>query len=70
YENSLRQHQVAVLFYNQQVTSPLTKRMQDIAKAAGIPIVGVDEFVPPHTGYVKWQVETLQALNKALESAH
>ncbi len=66
YENSLRQHQVAVLFYNQQVTSPLTKRMQDIAKTAGIPIVGVDEFVPPRTGYVKWQVETLQALNKAL----
>ncbi len=70
YENSLRQHQVAVLFYNQQVTNPLTQRIRNIAKTAGIPIVGVDEFVPPHTGYVKWQVETLQALNKALESTH
>ena len=68
YENSLRQHQAAVLFYNQQVSNPLTKRMQDLAKTAGIPIVGVDEFVPPHTGYVKWQVETLQALNKALKN--
>lgn len=67
YENSLRRHQAVLLLYNQQVTSPLTRRMQDIARKAGVPVVGVDEFVPPHTGYVQWQVNTLNALNKALK---
>lgn len=67
YEDSLRRHQAVLLLYNQQVTSPLTKRMQDIARKAGVPVVGVDEFVPPHTGYVQWQVNTLNALNKALK---
>lgn len=67
YENSLRGHQAAVLLYNQQVGSPLTRRMQDIARKAGVPVVGIDEFVPPHTGYVQWQVNTLNALKSALK---
>jgi zinc/manganese transport system substrate-binding protein len=66
FDNSLRSHQVAVLFYNEQVTDPLTQRIKGIARDAGVPIVGVDEFVPPHTGYVQWQVQTLRALDKAL----
>jgi zinc/manganese transport system substrate-binding protein len=66
YEDSLRRHRAAVLFYNQQVTDPLTKRIQGIAKSSGVPVVGVDEFVPPQTSYGRWLVETLQRLDKAL----
>jgi zinc/manganese transport system substrate-binding protein len=66
YEDSLRRHQAAVLFYNRQVTDPLTKRIQGIAKSSGIPVVGVDEFVPPRTSYDNWLVQTLQTLGKTL----
>lgn len=69
YENSLRRREAVLLFYNQQVTSAVTRRMLDIAKTAGVPVVGVDEFVPPDTGYVQWQVNTLNGLSKALEKA-
>ena len=67
YENSLRSHEAVLLLYNRQVASPLTKRMQDVARKAGAAVVGVDEFLPPDTGYVQWQVNTLNRLNQALE---
>jgi zinc/manganese transport system substrate-binding protein len=66
YEDSLRQHRVAVLFYNQQVTDPLTSRIKTIAKSSGVSVVGVNEFVPPGTGYVQWLVQTIQTMDKAL----
>jgi zinc/manganese transport system substrate-binding protein len=66
YEDSLRQHRAAVLFRNLQVTDPLAGRMQGIAKSSGVPVVGVDEFVPPRTGYGQWLVQTLQRLDRAL----
>jgi zinc/manganese transport system substrate-binding protein len=66
YEDSLRQHRAAVLFYNLQVTDPITGKMQGIARSSGVPVVGVDEFVPPRTGYGQWLAQTLQRLDKAL----
>ena len=66
YESALRRRKVALLIYNRQVSDPLTQRMRDIARQSEVPTVGVDEFVPPHTGYVQWQVQTLQAVERAL----
>lgn len=66
YEDSLRLHKAALLFYNEQVTDPLTDRMQQIAKKSGVPVVGVDEFVPPKTSYVQWLIETLKKVDTAL----
>ncbi|MEJ2632711.1 MAG: zinc ABC transporter substrate-binding protein [Acidihalobacter sp.] len=66
YENSLRQHKVSLLFYNQQVTDSLTERLRKIANESGVPVVGVDEFVPPNTSYPQWLMETLKAVGKAL----
>ena len=68
YEDTLHQHQAAVLFYNQQVGDPLTKRIHGVAKSNGIPVVGVDEFVPPQTSYVQWLMQTLQTLDTALST--
>ena len=70
YEDKLRQRKVALLFYNRQVTDPLTDRLRAIAKASGVPVVGVDEFVPPNTSYVQWQLQTLHAIEQALSQAH
>ncbi len=69
YEDSLRRHRAAVLFFNQQVTDPLTRRIRGIAKSSGIPVVGVEEFVPPQTGYVQWMVQTLQTLDRAITAS-
>ena len=66
YEDSLRQHRVAVLFYNRQVTDTLTERLRDVARKSSVPVVGVDELVPPDTGYVQWLTQTLEAIGKAL----
>ncbi|MDY0329888.1 MAG: zinc ABC transporter substrate-binding protein [Thiomonas sp.] len=70
YEDHLRQHKVALLFYNRQVTDPLTDRLRNIALDSGVPVVGVDEFVPPRTGYVQWQLQTLAAIDRALGKSH
>lgn len=66
YEDNLRQHRVALLIYNRQVSDPLTQRMRDIARASGIPTVGVDEFVPPGMGYAPWLLASLHAIQQAL----
>jgi len=66
YEDNLRQHKVALLFYNRQVNDPLTNRLRALAQASGVPVVGVDEFVPPGTGYVQWQLQTVRAIQQAL----
>ena len=70
YEDNLRHHKVALLFYNRQVTDPLTDRLRTIAKESGVPVVGVDEFVPPNTSYVQWQLQTLKAIAQALGQTH
>lgn len=70
YEDTLRQRKAALLFYNRQVTDPLTDRLRAIAKESGVPVVGVDEFVPPKTSYVQWQLQTLRAIGQALGKSH
>ena len=69
FEDNLRQHKVALLFYNRQVTDPLTDRLRAIATKAGVPVVGVDEFVPQDTSYPQWQLQTLDAIRQALAGA-
>ncbi|MGA3170402.1 MAG: zinc ABC transporter substrate-binding protein [Chthoniobacteraceae bacterium] len=66
YEKSLRSGAVKVLFYNSQVTDPVTQRMQDIAKENHIPVVGVTETQPPERKtYVEWMMWELNSVEKA-----
>jgi zinc/manganese transport system substrate-binding protein len=58
---------VRVLLYNSQVTSPLTKGIQDLAVKNGIPVVGVAETIPPqYKTYQEWMLGQLADLEKAL----
>jgi zinc/manganese transport system substrate-binding protein len=58
---------VKVLLYNSQVTSPLTKDLQDLAAKSGIPVVGVAETIPPqYKTYQEWMLGQLAELEKAL----
>jgi len=60
FEKSLTSKDVKILFYNSQVTDPTTERMQQIAKKAGIPVMGVTETQPPdQKTYQAWMVTQL-----------
>ena len=43
---AMKNKTVKVLLYNAQVTSPTTEKVKDLAKAAGVPVVGVSETIP------------------------
>jgi zinc/manganese transport system substrate-binding protein len=63
------QHKVKVFVYNQQVTDSLTDSFISLAKANGVPVVGVYETMPtPGFNYQSWMVAEVQALQKAVAS--
>ena len=62
----LSAHKVRVLLYNDQTVSPITVRVRTAARAAGIPVVGVSETLPPHRSFQGWQLAQARALDDAL----
>jgi len=69
FEKSLSSKTAKILFYNSQVTDPTTDRIQKIAKAAGIPVVGVTETQPPdQKSYVDWMLHELDGVQAAVDS--
>ena len=61
------QHKVKVFLYNQQVTDSLTESFIALAKANGIPVVGVYETMPvPGYHYQSWMLAEVQDLGKAV----
>ncbi len=67
FEKTLTTRTAKILFYNSQVTDPTTERIQQIAKKAGIPVIGVTETQPPdQKSYVAWMLQQLNAVQAAL----
>jgi zinc/manganese transport system substrate-binding protein len=67
FEQSLTSKTARILFYNSQVTDPTTSRLQDVARGAGIPVVGVTETQPPDAkSYVDWMMSELDGVEAAL----
>jgi zinc/manganese transport system substrate-binding protein len=67
FEQNLTSHTVKMLFYNSQVTDPTTDRIQRIARAAKIPVVGVTETQPlDQKSYVDWMLHELDGVEAAL----
>jgi len=62
----LQEKKVKVLFYNAQVTDPQTEQLLEIAKAAGVPVVGVTETMPAGQSFADWMLGELDATEKAL----
>lgn len=65
-EDQLRTREVRLLLYNTQTISPVTTRMRQLARQAGIPVVGVSETEPPGTSYQQWMLGQLEAVDAAL----
>jgi zinc/manganese transport system substrate-binding protein len=67
FEKSLTGREAKILFYNSQVTDPITARVQKIARQSGVPVVGVTETQPPdEKSYVAWMMHELAGVQAAL----
>ena len=61
---------IAVWVYNRQNATPDVQRVNQLAGAAGIPIVTITETLSPASdSFEQWQVAELEALERALERA-
>jgi zinc/manganese transport system substrate-binding protein len=61
-------HEIKVLIYNVQTVTPITTHLQQEAKDANIPIVGVSETMPLNRNYQSWMLGQLQTLDAALKN--
>jgi zinc/manganese transport system substrate-binding protein len=66
FETDLRTHRVALLVYNAQASDPVADRMERLAKASHVPVVGASETEPPGKTYQAWMLDELDAVAKAL----
>jgi zinc/manganese transport system substrate-binding protein len=66
FENDLKGKKVKAMLYNAQASEPAVGKLVDLAKANGIPVVGVSETEPPNSTYQDWMMGQLNALDKAL----
>jgi len=65
-EDHLKKRQVRLLLYNTQTVSPITNRVRDLAKQAGVPVVGVSETLPPGKSFQQWMLSQLEQVRLAL----
>jgi zinc/manganese transport system substrate-binding protein len=52
--------------YNEQTTGPLTEQVEQAARDAGVPVVGVTETLPARRDYLSWMRANLTHLDAAL----
>ena len=66
FEKDLKTHQVRMLAYNSQASDPIAERMQKLARASRIPVVGATETEPAGKDYQAWMLSELDAVDRAL----
>jgi len=67
FQNQISHHQIKVLIYNTQTSTPITENLKQLAAKNGIPVVGISETVQPATdSFQDWQTKQLNALQAAL----
>lgn len=64
----LKTHQIQILFYNEQVSTPATQQLKTIAIESGVAVVGVSETMPAHVTYQQWMNQVLDKVEAALKS--
>jgi zinc/manganese transport system substrate-binding protein len=68
FNNFLIHHQVKLIYYNNQVSSNLTKNLLNTARNNKIPVIGVTELMPANTTINQWLmaglITTENTLNK------
>jgi len=66
FERDLTTHAVRVMFYNKQASDALVRHLVDLARASGVPVVGVTEVCPPGRSYQQWIASELDETENAL----
>ena len=66
FETDLKQHRVGLLVYNSQARDPVAARMERLARASHVPVVGATETEPPGKTYQAWLSGELDAVDRAL----
>jgi zinc/manganese transport system substrate-binding protein len=63
--------QVSAVLFNPQTQTDVTKRLQEAAQRASVPVVTITETLPAGTDYLTWQGQTVDQLASQLDkSAH
>ena len=70
FEDSLRSGAAKILFYNSQVTDETTTRLLALAKAGGVPVIGVTETEPAGQNIESWFSGRIAAVDKSLAGQH
>ncbi len=65
-ERQVKGKKIRALVCNEQTISPITSKLKEEAKSAGIPIVPVTETMPSGMNYQDWMLSQLTALAQAL----
>jgi zinc/manganese transport system substrate-binding protein len=69
-DEQAEEHRVKVWVFNSQNVTPDVQRVNELAKAAGIPIATVTETLDPAGDtFEQWQVKQLEGLLRALREA-
>ena len=66
FETDLKTHQVKLMVYNSQASDPVATRMQKLALASHVPVVGATETEPPGKPFQAWMMGELDAVDRAL----
>jgi zinc/manganese transport system substrate-binding protein len=70
FQRQLQHRRVRILFYNQQVSSPLVLYLLQQAKQFAIPVVGVMETQARYKTYHEWMQDQLKQVEQALDERH
>ncbi len=66
FEDDLKTRKVKLLVYNSQASNPTAARLEKLARAAHVPVVGATETEPAGKGYQAWMMGELDAIDRAL----
>jgi zinc/manganese transport system substrate-binding protein len=70
YQRLLTEHKVNIVFYNSQVTDPLTDNLRALATQNKIAVIGVSETMPRHEPVMQWLTQEVSSVQAALEKSH
>jgi zinc/manganese transport system substrate-binding protein len=67
FQDQISHHQIKVLVFNTQTSTPITDNLKQLATQNGIRVVGISETVQPATAsFQDWQIRQLNSLQAAL----
>jgi zinc/manganese transport system substrate-binding protein len=67
FQDQISHHQIKILVYNTQTSTPITDNLKQMATRNGIPVVGISETVEPATAtFQDWQTKQLTSIQATL----